>query len=307
MIKTDVLIIGSGPAGYTAGLYTTRAGLNTILFTGSSVGGQLMYTHAVENFPAFDKISGVDLMDKFKNQIQQIGTLIRHEQITKLNTEVYPFTFESETYETGVARAVIIATGACAKWLNVPGEEKFKGKGISICATCDGFFYRNKTVAVIGGGNTALYEALFLSKVASKVWLINRSDVFTGEHLLQTQVQSHQNIEILYNTIVDSFEGNLQLEKIIIQDKQTQQKKELQVDGVFEAVGTEPSTSLICHQMELSPTGYIVTNKRTMETSIPGIFACGDVQEDTYRQAIIAAGSGCIAALSCEKFLFRHR
>ncbi len=307
MIKTDVLIIGSGPAGYTAGLYTTRAGLSTILFTGSAVGGQLMYTHAVENFPAFEKISGADLMDKFKHQIQQIGTQIRHEQITKINTEVYPFTFETETYESGVARSIIVATGACAKWLNVPGEEKFKGNGISICATCDGFFYRNKIVAVIGGGNTALYEALFLSKVAAKVWLINRSDTFTGEHLLQTQVQSHQNIEILYNTVVHSFEGTSHLEYIVVQNTANFQKTELPVHGVFEAVGTEPSTTLVCNQLELTPTGYIVTNKRTMETSIPGVFACGDVQEDTYRQAIIAAGSGCIAALSCEKFLFRHR
>ncbi len=307
MIKTDVLIIGSGPAGYTAGLYTTRAGLDTMLFTGTAVGGQLMYTHAVENFPAFDKISGADLMDRFKQQIQNAGTRVRHEKIIRLNTENYPFIFETETNETGSAKSVIIATGAKAKWLNVTGEERFKGNGISICATCDGFFYRHKIVAVIGGGNTALYEALYLSKVAAKVWLINRSDTFGGERLLQSQVQASPNIEILYNTVVHSFEGKTQLERIIVQNTANYQTTELPVHGVFEAVGTEPDTSLVSHQLELSPTGYIVTDKRTMETSIPGIFACGDVQEDTYRQAIIAAGSGCVAALSCEKFLFYHR
>ncbi len=304
MINTDVLIIGSGPAGYTAGLYTTRAGLNTTLFTGSAVGGQLMYTHAVENFPAFEKISGADLMDKFKQQVQNIGTQIKYERVSFLNTETYPFCFESETGESGTAKAVILATGAKARWLNVPGEDRFKGNGISICATCDGFFYRNKIVAVIGGGNTALYEALFLSKVAAKVWLINRSDTFAGEYLLQSQVQLTPNIEVLYNTIVHSFEGNSQLEHIVVQNTADYHTIELPVHGVFEAVGTEPDTSLFGHQLKLSETGYVVTDKRTMETSVQGVFACGDVQEDIYRQAVIAAGSGCIAALSAEKFIF---
>ncbi len=307
MVQTDVLIIGSGPAGYTAGLYTTRAGLDTLLYTGKAVGGQLMSTHAVENFPGFEKIAGADLMDILKKQIQNIGTRIRHEQIIRLNTEVYPFEFETETGALGTAKAVILATGAKAKWLNVSGEERYKGNGISICATCDGFFYRNKTVAVIGGGNTALYEALFLSKVAAKVYLINRTDTFAGEHLLRTQVQNEPKIEIMYNTVVHSFDGKQELERLIVQNTATYQKKQIAVQGVFEAVGTEPDTALITHQLELSDSGYIVTNKRTMETSVPGIFACGDVQEDVYRQAIIAAGSGCIAALSAEKFIFRHR
>lgn len=307
MIQTDVLIIGSGPAGYTAGLYTTRAGLDTVLYTGTAVGGQLMSTHAIENFPGFEKIAGADLMDIFKKQIQNIGTRIRHEQITRLNTEVYPFFFETETGDTGTAKTVILATGAKAKWLDVPGEERYKGNGISICATCDGFFYKNKTVAVIGGGNTALYESLFLSKVAAHVYLINRSDTFSGEHLLCTQVQNEPKIEIMYNTIVHSFDGKQNLEQLIVQNTATYQKKYLAVQGVFEAVGTKPDTTLVADQLALSDSGYIVTNKRTMETSVPGIFACGDVQEDVYRQAIIAAGSGCIAALSAEKFIFRHR
>lgn len=306
MIETDVLIIGSGPAGYTAGLYTTRAGLNTDLYTGTAVGGQLTYTHAVENFPGFEKISGFDLMDILKKQIQTLGAKIHHEQIIRLNTQVYPFEFETEMAEKGTARAVILATGAKARWLNVQGEEKFKGNGISVCATCDGFFYRNKTVAVIGGGNTALYEALFLSKVASKVYVINRKDTFSGERLLQEQVQNESKIEILYHTVVQSFEGEAHLTHIQIKNTITQAESSLTVDGVFEAVGTEPETALIVGQVKLTESGYIETNKRTMETSVSGIFACGDVQEEKYRQAIIASGSGCIAALSAENFVYRQ-
>lgn len=307
MINTDVLIIGSGPAGYTAGLYTTRAGLHTTLYTGINVGGQLTATHAVENFPAFDKIAGADLMDLLKNQVEKVGAHIRRERIVFLNTEVYPFEFRSETGEMGTASAVIIATGAKAKWLNVPGEERYKGNGVSVCATCDGFFFRNKEVAVIGGGNTALYEALFLSKVASKVYLINRSDTFDGEHLLLRQVQENPKIEIMYNTVVHSFDGTDVLQRLIVQNTATYQKKTIPIQGVFEAIGTLPDTELVAHQLELSGEGYIVTNKRTMETSVSGIFACGDVQEKVYRQAIIAAGSGCIAALSAEKFILRRR
>ncbi|MBQ9089446.1 MAG: thioredoxin-disulfide reductase [Alphaproteobacteria bacterium] len=307
MIDCDVLIIGSGPAGYTAALYTTRAGLKTNLYTGVNIGGQLMYTHAVENFPAFDFISGPDLMEKFQHQVKSLGTNIFNEKITHLKCDTYPFEFKTETNQIGQAKTVILATGANAKWLGATNEEKYKGNGISVCATCDGFFYRNKTIAVIGGGSTALYEALYLSHIAEKVYLINRSDIFVGEPILQKQVFNHPKIHVLYHTIVQSFEGDSRLKSINIVDTKTQKRTVLPVNGVFEAIGTEPETSLVHQQILLTPSGHILTDKRTMATSVNGIFACGDVQEDTYRQAIIAAGSGCIAALSAEKFIFSNR
>ena len=302
MIETDVLIIGSGPAGYTAGLYATRAGLHTTLFTGPNVGGQLIYTHEIENFPGFDKISGIELTDIFHKQNQQVGTTIFNEIITEINLKMHPFSFKSET-GGGTVKSVIIATGSKARWLNVDGEEKFKGSGISVCATCDGFFYRRKTVAVIGGGNTALYEALFLSKVADKVYLLNKFDVFSGEKLLQEQVLQNEKIVIYKNADVLSFQGNERLEKLVWKNTQTNREYELFVQGVFEAVGTVPQIDLVKDQLQITSAGYIETNKRTMETSVPGVFACGDVQEEKYRQAVIAAGSGCIAALGAEKFL----
>lgn len=302
MLELDVLIIGSGPAGYTAGLYATRAGLKTALFTGQNIGGQLMYTEKIENYPGFDEISGPDLMDIFKKQITGLGATIYQEQITEINLRTYPFPFKSETME-GLAKSVIIATGSKARWLNVEGEEKFKGSGISVCATCDGFFYKNKKVAVIGGGNTALYEALFLSKVAAEVYLINKTDEFTGERKLLEQVNTNAQITILKNADVIAFQGNARLEKLLWRDRKTEKVNELSVDGVFEAVGTVPQTDLFQNQLNITLNGYINTNKRTMETSVKGVFACGDVQEEQYRQAIIASGSGCIAALSAEKFL----
>lgn len=302
MINTEVLIIGSGPAGYTAGLYATRAGLKTTLFTGPNIGGQLIYTHEIKNFPGFDKISGPDLTGIFHKQNQQAGTTLLNEKITEINLKTYPFTFKSET-SAGTAKTVIIATGSKARWLNIEGEEKFKGSGISVCAICDGFFYRQKTVAVIGGGNTALYEALFLSKVAEKVYLLNKSSVFTGEKHLEEQVLQNDKIIILKNADVLAFKGAENIEKLVWIDIQTKESHELAVQGVFEAVGTVPETGLVQNQLNITSGGYIETNKRTMETSIPGVFACGDVQEEKYRQAIIAAGSGCIAALGAEKFL----
>ena len=307
MIDCDVLIIGSGPAGYTAALYATRAGLKTLLYTGTHVGGQLMYTHAVENFPAFDVISGPDLMDKLKKQVETLGTQIVYEKINYLNCHSYPFEFTTESNQNGHAKTVILAMGAKAKWLNVPNEERFKGNGISVCATCDGFFYRNKPVAVIGGGSTALYEALFLSHIAEKVYLINRSDKFIGEPMLQKQVLNNPKIHVMYHTIVQSFEGDSKLKSINIVDTKTQKRLQLPINGVFEAIGTQPETTLIAHQLTCTDNGYILTDKRTMSTSVEGIYACGDVQEDMYRQAIIASGSGCIAALSAEKFIFSKK
>ncbi len=302
-----VLIIGSGPAGYTAGIYTARAGLSTLLMTGSSVGGQLMMTHEVENYPGFTKISGYELMDALQKQAKQTGVQIKFEQITKLDLSQKPFIFETEMNQQGTADCVILATGATANWLNVPGEERFKGFGISVCATCDGFFYKNKTVAVIGGGNTALYEALYLTQVASQVYLIHRLEELTGEKRLQEKVKNNDKIKLFYNTEVIEFQGGKQLESIILKNNKTQEIHTLGINGVFEAIGSQPNTVLVKGQVELNKQGYIVTDKRTMETSISGVYACGDVQEDKYRQAIIAAGSGCIAALSVEKYLLSEK
>lgn len=302
MYHVDVLIIGSGPAGYTAGLYVSRAGLNVLLCSGTETGGQLMYTHEIENYPPFTKISGVDLMDMFSQQLKTIGTPILNEKVTHINLKTYPFEFETES-QKGKAKTVIIATGSKAKWLGAKGEEKFKGNGISVCATCDGFFYRNKTVAVIGGGNTALYEAYFLARVAKQVYLINRAENLNGDNTLMAQVLNNPKITLINNTVVEAFNGSAKLESVSVYNSKTNEKSDLEVQGVFEAIGTEPQTDLFINQLKLSDDGYIETNKRTMETSISGVFACGDVQETEYRQAIIASGSGCIAALSAEKFL----
>ncbi len=302
-MHTQVLIIGSGPAGYTAAIYTARAGLNTTLFTGKTIGGQLTRTLEVENFPGFNMISGFDLMEKFKNQAQHIGVNIIQDEIINLNLSEKPFKFESSNNLSGTSDSVIMATGASPKWLNIEGEEIFKGKGISICATCDGFFYKNKTVAVIGGGNSALYEALFLSNVANNIYLINKNNLFTGDKKLQEKVFANPKITIINNTEVIEFKGEQKLTHLILKNKLDSKINEISVDGVFEAIGTQPNIDLISSQLKITKNGYIHTNKRTMETSIKGVFACGDVQEDKFKQAIISAGSGAIAALSAEKYL----
>ena len=302
-MHTQVLIIGSGPAGYTAAIYTARAGLNTTLFTGKTIGGQLTRTLEVENFPGFNMISGFDLMEKFKNQAQHIGVNIIQDEIINLNLSEKPFKFESSNNLSGTSDSVIMATGASPKWLNIEGEEIFKGKGISICATCDGFFYKNKTVAVIGGGNSALYEALFLSNVADNIYLINKNNLFTGDKKLQEKVLANPKITIINNTEVIEFKGEQKLTHLILKNKLDSKINEISVDGVFEAIGTQPNIDLISSQLKITKNGYIHTNKRTMETSIKGVFACGDVQEDKFKQAIISAGSGAIAALSAEKYL----
>lgn len=302
-MHTSVLIIGSGPAGYTAGIYATRAGIQTTLITGSIVGGQLIRTNEVENFPGFESITGSELMEKMNTQAQKVGVNIIYDEIVSLDLSKRPFKFKSKGDLNGTADTIIIATGASPKWLKSPGEEKFKGKGISICATCDGFFYKNKTVAVIGGGNSALYESQFLTNVASKVYLINKNNSFKGEKQIQEKVINNPKIEILYNSQVVEFIGENKLSSIVLKNKNNNKISQLEVNGVFEAIGTEPNISFLNNQVKTTKKGYIKTDKRTMETSIKGVYACGDVQEEKYRQAIISAGSGAIAALSVEKFL----
>ena len=306
-MHAQVLIIGSGPAGYTASIYAARAGLETVLLMGHMAGGQLMLTHEVENYPGFTKISGIDLMENFKKQAESVGVSLKYESAVKVDLSKRPFKVETDMSAEWTADALIIATGSDAKWLGIPSEEKYKGHGVSVCATCDGFFYKGKNVAVIGGGNSAVYEALFLSQIAQSVTLIHRRDTLRAEKKLQSQILSNPKIQIRWDSEVTEFQGDERLKSISIINKKTKVTSLLPVDGVFVAIGHHPNTELFQGQLEIEPSGYIKTNKKTFETSVPGVFACGDVQEEIFRQAIIAAGTGCIAALSAERFLMDEK
>lgn len=299
----NVIVLGSGPAGYTAALYAARAGLEPVIIAGPLLGGQLVYTHQIENYPGFPNVPGMDLVDIFKKQVEDLGVQIIYEIAEKVDVRKNPFLI---TMSNGIqlsSKSLIIATGSSPKWLEAEGEERFKGKGISICATCDGFFYKNKKVAIIGGSNTALYEALFMAKLAKEVIIVNREDSFKGERMLQEQVKKHSNIQILWNTEVLSFDGDEKLTKLKVRNNQTQELEEIAIDGVFEAIGQKPNSDLFLNQLEIDEYGYIKTNHDTRQTSVPGIFAAGDVQEPFFRQAIVACGAGAVAALGAEKYL----
>ena len=306
-MHTRVLIIGSGPAGYTAGIYTARAGLETVLMTGHMAGGQLMLTHEVENYPGFTRISGIDLMASFQKQAESVGVQLKYEMVKSVDFSKRPFKIKTEMNRTWTADVVIIATGSSAKWLEAKGEEKYRGHGVSICATCDGFFYRGKSVAVIGGGSSAVYEALYLAQIADKVTLIHRRDELRAEKHLQNQLLVHPKISIRWDSEVVEFLGEQQLNALKIKNAKTGDESVLPIDGAFVAIGNRPNTEIFKGQLDLSKDGYIKTHKSTCATSVEGVFACGDVQEDTYRQAIIAAGNGCVAALSAEKFLLEKK
>ena len=305
-MHTKVAVIGSGPAGYTAGIYTARAGLETTLFTGNMTGGQLMLTHSVENYPGFSEISGIDLMDNFQKQALNLGVQLQYEEIVGVNFSKRPFRLKTDSGQRLTADCVIIATGSVAKWLNVPGENKFKGRGIGICAVCDGFFYKDKTVAVIGGGKSAVYEALYLAGIAKRVFLIVGSDKLKAERPMIQKVLAHSKISIRWDSQVQEFIGEDKLTDIRVKNKKTKQESLIAVNGAFVAIGMQPNSALFQDQLELTKEGYIKTNCKTLQTSVEGVFACGDVQEEIYRQAIISAGTGCIAALSAEKFLNEH-
>ncbi len=301
-MKTQVLILGAGPAGLMAGIYAARAGLKTIVLTGSSQGGQLLLTHQIENFPGFLKISGIELVEKLTAQALNAGVQLISQSAIAVNVKKQPFLVQSDNQTEYQCDSLIVATGASPKWLNLPGEASFKGKGISVCAVCDGFFYKNKTVMVIGGGNTAAYEALYLANIAKKVIMVHRRDTLRAEFSLAQQVQKNPKIEILWNTQAIAFKGHQRLQSVVLQTSQGQET-EIIVDGVFEAIGQTPNASIFHGQVERDEAGFIISDKRTMQTSVPGVFACGDVQEKGQRQAIIAAASGALAALSAEKYL----
>ena len=303
---TKVLIIGSGPAGYTAGVYASRAMLEPILVQGIEPGGQLTTTTEVENWPGNTEIQGPDLMVNMEAHARAMGTEIIGDIITSLDTSQRPFVAKGDSGNTYTADAVILATGARAKWLGLPTEEKFKGFGVSACATCDGFFYRGQDIVVIGGGNTAVEEALFLTNFASKVTLIHRRDELRAEKILQNRLLKHEKIETLWFHQLEEVYGSdspLGVEGVKVKHTQTGEITDIPAKGVFVAIGHAPATELVADVLETHNGGYVKVTPGTTETSIPGIFAAGDLTDHKYRQAVTSAGMGCMAALDAERFL----
>ena len=307
IIETNVLIIGSGPAGYTAAIYAARANLQPHLVLGLETGGQLSTTTDVENYPGFaDIIQGPWLMEQMKIQAEKVGTVIHNEIIVDVNFQTKPYLATTDSGIQFKSKTIIISTGAQARWLGIDSEEKFKGHGISACATCDGFFFKDKEVVVIGGGNTAVEEALYLTNFASEVTLIHRRDSLRSDKILQNRLLKSPKIKILWNKKVIEFFGNkntISLEKIILEDTINHKHSELPVSGVFIAIGHNPATSLFVNKLNMDKENYIITKPDSTETSIEGVFAAGDVKDKIYRQAITAAGMGCMAALEAEKYL----
>ena len=300
----DVAIIGSGPAGYTAGIYAGRANLQPILFEGLESGGQLMLTTDVENYPGFvDGIMGPELMQVFKGQAERFGTTIKTEIIDTVENIDGGFKLKSSKGEYEF-KTVIIASGASARWLGVDGEKELQGYGVSACATCDGFFFKEKEVAVVGGGDSAMEEALFLTKFAKKVYVIHRRDQFRASQIMQDRVLNHEKIEVVWNSTVEKINGEGAVSSILIKDTVDSSEKELNLDGVFVAIGHDPNVGFLDGFIELDDKGYIKTGFTTeTSTSVPGVFAAGDVADSIYRQAITAAGTGCQAAIDAERWL----
>lgn len=303
---TKVLIIGSGPAGYTAGVYASRAMLEPILVQGIEPGGQLTTTTDVENYPGFTEVQGPDLMIKMQDHAQAMGCEIIGDIITDLDLSKRPFTATGDSGTIYTADAVILATGARAKWLGLPSEEKFKGFGVSACATCDGFFYRGQEIVVIGGGNTAVEEALFLTNFASKVTLIHRRDELRAEKILQDRLMKNDKIVPLWFHQLDEVVGTdapLGVEGVKVKNVQTGEITEIPCKGVFVAIGHSPANELVKDTLEMHNGGYVSVNPGSTETSVPGVFAAGDLTDHKYRQAVTSAGMGCMAALDAERFL----
>jgi len=305
-----VIIIGSGPAGYTAAIYAARAMLEPILLQGIQPGGQLTITTDVENYPGFaDVIQGPWLMEQMQKQAEHVGTKIITDTVVKADLSHRPFRLECDSGDVYLTEALIIATGAQARWLDLPSEQKFKGYGVSACATCDGFFYRNKEVIVVGGGNTAVEEALFLTNFASKVTIVHRRDHFRAEKILQDRLFKNPKIEVVWDSVLDDVMGSespLKVNQVRLKNIKTGATSERTIDGVFIAIGHQPSSELFVGQLQMKPSGYIVTAGHSTATSVPGVFAAGDVTDDIYRQAVTAAGQGCMAALEVERFLAAH-
>ena len=306
-MHSKVIIIGSGPAGYTAAIYAARAMLNPVLISGMEPGGQLTTTTDVENYPGFaDVIQGPWLIEEMRKQAEAVGTIFKNDMIKEVNFKNSPFELLGESGEKYTADSVIISTGAQASWLNLETETKYRGFGVSACATCDGFFYKEKEVIVVGGGNAAVEEALFLTKFASKVTLVHRRDSLRAEKLLQQKILSHPKIKIIWDSAVKEVLGTENpkgVTGVILENTKNKSTTKVDTHGIFVAIGHDPATKIFTNQITMDKEGYILTEADSTKTNIKGIFAAGDVKDKTYRQAVTAAGMGCMAALEAEKFL----
>ena len=306
-MHSKVVIIGSGPAGYTAAIYAARAMLEPVMISGTQPGGQLTITTDVENYPGFaDVIQGPWLMEQMKAQAEHVGTKMVSDVIVEVDFDRRPFTLKGDSGKVYTADSVIVATGAQARWLGLPSESKFQGFGVSACATCDGFFYRQKHVIVVGGGNTAVEEALYLTNFASKVTVIHRRSEFRAERILQDRLFKHPKIEVRWNTELADITGTNMPPSVtgaVLRNTLTGETESLPVDGIFIAIGHTPATAIFAGKLDMKPGGYLQVKPGTTQTNIPGVYAAGDVTDDVFRQAVTAAGMGCMAALEAERFL----
>lgn len=308
MEKVECLIIGSGPAGYTAAIYAARADMKPVLYEGLQPGGQLTITTEVENYPGYpDGIQGPEMMDLFKKQAERLGTDIRYGMATSVDFSGYPHKVTIDDSHTIEAETVIIATGASAKWLNLPSEQRLNGSGVSACAVCDGFFYKGMDVAIVGAGDTAAEEASYLAKICNKVYMIVRKDAMRASKAMQHRVETTPNIEILYNSETDEVLGKFTVEAVRVKNNKTNETREIPISGFFVAIGHTPNTEIFKDYITLDEQGYIITKPDSSKTNVKGVFACGDAQDKIYRQAVTAAGSGCMAALDAERFLGEHK
>lgn len=298
-----IIIIGSGPAGLTAAIYAARANQTPLVITGNDIGGQIATTTEVENYPGFvDGITGPALVELMQNQAKKFGARIEIDYVTRVDLRARPFQLETQNGNTYSARALIVATGATARKLNVPGEKEFAGRGVSYCATCDGFFFRGKEIAVVGGGDSALQEALFLTKFASKVQIIHRRDALRAQPILQDRARNEPKINFVWNSVIREIKGSAKVETLVLENLQTRALSELPAQGVFVYVGHTPNTALFAGQLEMDAEGYLRVDER-LRTSVPGVFAAGEVHDHIFRQAVVSAGYGCMAELEAEKWL----
>jgi thioredoxin reductase (NADPH) len=305
--RTKVLIIGSGPAGYTAAIYAARANLEPILVAGLQPGGQLTITTDVENYPGFaEAVQGPWLMEQMQAQAENVGTTVKFDIVTSIDLSRRPFTAVGDSGDSYIADTVVIATGAQARWLGLESEQKYQGGGVSACATCDGFFYRGKEIAVVGGGNTAVEEALFLTNFGSRVYLIHRRDELRAEKIMQDRLFKNPKIEVIWDSVVEEITGEESppvVTGLRLKNVKTGEISQLPVEGVFIAIGHTPASEIFKGQVEMDKGGYVITKPDSTTTNVPGVFAAGDVKDKIYRQAVTAAGMGCMAALEAEKFL----
>jgi thioredoxin reductase (NADPH) len=299
----ELIIIGGGPAGYTAALYAARANLEPLVIEGFQWGGQLMITSDVENYPGYpDGVMGPAMMAEFRRQAERFGTEFVTDDVTSVDFSERPFRVWVEDTEYQ-SKAVIVATGASARWLGIPGEQVYQGRGVSACATCDGAFFRDKELIVVGGGDTAMEEATFLTRFATKVTVVHRRDDFRASPIMVDRARQSDKVEFITNAVIEDIAGDGKVESVVLRDTQTGRTWDYKVDGVFVAIGHDPNTKLFVDQLDHDDAGYLITKPGSTETNVPGIFAAGDVQDHTYRQAVTAAGSGCMAALDAERFL----